>query len=111
MGSPWPADAVDGQESRAVAGHAGTAFSRVLVDADGNRHVPHYRAVGMASDNRIKPGTHALSEHGFELPSDCGDITVRATVLYRPVPMQLAELRGWEATDHIIAEAEAIVER
>lgn len=109
-GSAWPTDPIDGQESRAVAGHAGTAFARVLVDAEGNRHVPHYRAVGMASDNRIKPGTHALSEHGFDLPTDCTDITVRATVLYRPVPIHLAELRGWEANDYIIAEGEAVLD-
>jgi hypothetical protein len=107
LGVPWPEAAVDGQRSLPLAGTAGTAFARVLLDGEGNRHVPHYRAIDMASDNRIPPGSNALSSHSFSLPEGCGPVDVRATVLYRPVPMHMAVARGWDAKDYIIATGES----
>ena len=100
---------VDGAPSRHLAGLAGHTFSRVLVDSSGNRQVPHYKAVDMVSDNRIGPGQAALSSHGFRLPSGCTDVSVTATVLYRPHPLNLAVERAWDAADHVISTASAQV--
>ena len=99
----WPEALEDGESSRHLAGLPGTAFAKVLTDRNGNRHVPHYAAIDIASDNRIGPGTNAVTQHRFEIPSGCTEGEVRATVLYRPIPIHLADLRGWDATDAIIA--------
>jgi hypothetical protein len=110
IGDEWTADAEDGQQALMLAGKAGHSFSKVLLDADGERHVPHYRAVGMASDNRIAPGSNVLTEHSFTLQEGCGSVEVHATLLYRPHPINIAEKRGWEAKDYIIAEAKSSLE-
>jgi hypothetical protein len=97
----------DGQASRAYAGEAGYSFARVMVDAKGNRNVPHYRAVDLASDNRIAPTKAQQTFHQFALPPSCkaANATVSVTFLYRPVPLALAELRGWKALDYVIAKS------
>jgi len=77
-----------------------------LVDAKGARHIPHYRAIDIASDNRIAPGKNSLSHHQFTLPSGCDDGVVKAQVLYRPIPTAQAQIRGWEAKDYVIAQRE-----
>jgi hypothetical protein len=105
LGDAWPDAPEDGQPALHLAGRAGTSFSKVLLDSAGNRHVPHYRAVDMESDNRIKPGDNALTSHAFERPSGCTTGTVQATILYRPVPLSMASVRGWDSTDHIVAKA------
>jgi len=69
--------------------------------------VPHYRAVDIASDNRIAPGSHSLTTHAFGVPAGCSTGTVRATLLYRPVPMSMADVRGWDAVDYVVATHEA----
>ena len=88
-------------------GLPGTTFSKVLVDSSGRRHVPHYKAIDIASDNRIGPGTNALTHHAFTVPPGCSSGEVRATVLYRPIPLGMARTRGWDATDAIIATSQA----
>ena len=106
LGDTWSSDeAEDGQGALHLAGHPGYSFSRVMLDSGGNRHVPHYKAVDMASDNRIPPGSNALTTHTFSVPDACPEGDVRATVLYRPIPLHLATERGWEADDYIIATA------
>lgn len=108
LGDPRPEDGwVDGDPARHLAGLSGNTFSRVLVDASGNRQVPHYKAIDMASDNRIGPGKSALSSHAFRLPDGCTDVSVTATVMYRPHPLNLAVERAWESTDHVISTATA----
>lgn len=93
---------VDGDASRSLAGSAGMVFARVLVDPEGDRHVPHHRAIDIASDNRIGPARALSTEHTFAMPPGCGDAHVTATVLYRPLPTHLAAERGWEARDAIV---------
>ena len=108
LGDPLPPDGwMDGHPSRHLAGVAGNTFSRVLVDASGNRQVPHYKAIDMASDNRIGPGQAALSSHAFSVPEGCTDLSVTATVMYRPHPLNLAIERAWAASDHVISTATA----
>ncbi|MFP6684071.1 MAG: hypothetical protein VB934_05130, partial [Polyangiaceae bacterium] len=99
----------DGQSSRSFAGAPGYSFSKVLLDASGVRGVPHYLATDIASDNRIPPGDKALTTHRFAVPNGCTSATVRAVVLYRPIPTAMAAVRGWDAKDYVIAEAEAIL--
>ena len=105
LGDPWPEEPTDGQDAVHIAGQAGTSFAKVLVDASGNRHVPHYRAIDIASDNRIPPGSNALTSHAFELPAGCNTGEVRATVLYRPVPLSMAKVRGWASQDYIVSSS------
>ena len=109
LGDAPGAAASDGVASRALAGAPGYAFARVLVDSGGARHVPHYRAVDIASDNRIPPGQSATTSHQFSLPPACTDATVTARVLYRPLPLSQARLRGWTASDYLIADSQATI--
>ena len=106
LGEAWPDTPEDGAPSRHLAGMAGQSFARVLSDSRGKHQVPHYRATDMVRDNRIAPGTFALSEHVFARGDACTEGTVRATVLYRPRPLPLAKAQGWEALDYVIAVGE-----
>jgi len=106
LGDAWPATVTDGEDSRHLAGKAGYTFARVLVDQQGQRQVPHYRAVDIASDNRIAPGSASLTQHSFARPANCTPGSVRAYVLYRPLPLALANERGWSAKDYIIAQGQ-----
>ena len=99
--------AVDGADAQHLAGLPGYTFARVMLDAAGERQVPHYRAVDIASDNRLAPGSNTVTTHTFALPTECAAGAVTATVLYRPVPLQLAAERGWSSTDHVIATGAA----
>jgi hypothetical protein len=105
LGDAWPDKPSDGQASTFLAGAAGYAFARVLVGSDGKRGVPHYRAIDIASDNRIPPGKNAVSQHVFALPAQCNGGTVRAQLVYRPLPVDLSASRGWDAKDYLIAGA------
>ncbi len=96
----WSAPA-DGQTSLDRAGQPGFAFARVLVDEQGERMVPHHRATDVAVDNRLLPMHDWTSEHRFE--GGCDDPSVEAALLYRRWPSALAEQRGWEATDRLMA--------
>jgi hypothetical protein len=102
---------VDGQASRALAGAAGVSYARVLKDAEGSLQVPHYRAIDVARDNRIAPTKVQHSWHRFAIPPSCSNTTaeVRVTLLYRPIPLSDARLRGWNATDYRIGESAATV--
>tara|TARA_B100001964_G_C14100103_1_gene538893 strand:- start:24 stop:1007 length:984 start_codon:yes stop_codon:yes gene_type:complete len=107
LGDAWTGEEEDGEDSKYLAGLAGYSFSKVLLDSAGNRHVPHYKAVDIASDNRIASGGRANTEHRFELPDGCDAGTISVKVLYRPTPLSLALLRGWEARDYVIATGSA----
>ncbi len=89
-------------DSWAVAGSPGFAFARVMVGADGQRMVPHFRAVDVASDNRLLPQQGWTGE--FQFAASCQSPDVRAVMLYRPYPLGLATERRWEMRDTIIKE-------
>jgi hypothetical protein len=105
LGEGVPATIGDGDTSRALAGAAGYVFQKTLVDPSGARHVHHYRAVDIASDNRVPPQGSATSSHTFAIPAGCASGKVTATLLYRPVPADMARLRGWEAKDWVVGKA------
>lgn len=108
LGDAVPSRPTDGASAAAFAGAAGYAFARVLVDGAGRRQAPHYRAIDIASDNRIPPGKSQTSIHRFDV-TGCQDATVRARVLYRPHPLSEADLRGWDARDYVIATGESTI--
>jgi len=95
----WPED--DGV-SRGLAGAPGFGFARVMVGADGARMVPHYRAVDVASDNRLLPQESWTSSHLFEAP--CPDPEVRAVLIHRAYPYGEARTRGWTLVDSVMTE-------
>lgn len=105
LGDALPPSLDDGAPSIAIAGAAGYTFAKTLVDPAGARHVPHYRAIDIASDNRIPPQGSAETEHTFAIPAGCSMGKVTATLLYRPVPADMARLRGWEARDWVVGKA------
>jgi len=104
LGDALPASFVDGAPAQALAGASGATFARILVDPTGARGVPHFRAVDIVRDNRIRPQTTATTQHTFAIPMGCASATVRATLLYRPAPVALALERGWDARDYIVQE-------
>ena len=85
-----------------AAGAPGFAFARVLADADGNRMVPHFRAVDVVSDNRLLPQSDWTSTHRFTSP--CKAPEVEAVLVHRAFPLDLAAERGWELTESVMVE-------
>jgi hypothetical protein len=83
-----------------IAGRAGFGFAKVLTDAQGERMVPHFLAVDVASDNRLLPGRSYTTEHRFR--ADCADPEVTATLIHRAYPYALAIERGWELVDSVM---------
>lgn len=86
----------------ALAGAPGFAFARVLSGASGERMVPHYLAVDVASDNRLLPQQRWTSTHEFAV--SCADPTVRAVLRHRQVPFGVAMTRGWDLGDRVMTE-------
>lgn len=109
LGEEPPGDFVDGGRAWALAGLAGQSFARVLVDATGERLVPHYKAVDIAGDNRLPPLEPVTTTHGFAISAGCKDVSVTATMLYRPVPLHFGILRGWETRDWVAATRKELV--
>ncbi len=82
----------------AWAGHPGFAFARVLVDPEGARMVPHYRAVDVASDNRLMPGQSWTTTHVFD-SSTCSVAVIEAKLVSRAIPLHQARRHGWTLRD------------
>lgn len=87
------------------AGAPGFGFARVTVGADGERGVPGFRAVDVASDNRLLPRGAWTSTVRFD-GSDCPDARVEATLLHRNYATPEAARRGWTITDQVMASVE-----
>jgi hypothetical protein len=93
----------EGEPAGAWAGAPGMAFARLMVGPQGQRNVPHFLAVDIASDNRILPGQSSSSEHRFE--GGCEAPVVHARLLHRAFPLELAAERGWALSESVMAEA------
>ncbi len=96
----------DDTASSTLTGLAGQSFAKILVDADGQMQIPHYRATDIIRDNRIPPGSNVLLEHSFDLPEGCTSGSVTATMVYRPLPMSIAKTYDWDSRDYTIATSE-----
>lgn len=88
--------------TKELSGGAGFAFARIMVDSDGNRQAPHYRAVDIVSDNRLMPYQPWTSSHQFAV--DCQDPVVHAQLIWRRYPLWLEREKHWENNDQVIAE-------
>ena len=89
------------------AGASGWLYSKVLVDRNGERGVHHYRAVDIASDNRISMGASAISEHRFPSPGTGSVLEVKAEVVYRRQSHAVARVYGWPHEDLLFASETA----
>ena len=92
----------EGDPAGTWAGAPGFAFARVMADADGQRNVPHFKAIDVVSDNRLPPQASWTSEHRFD--ASCAEPTVQAQLVYRAYPVTLARERGWTAIEQVMAE-------
>ncbi len=81
------------------AGAPGWLYGKTLVDADGSRGVAHYRAVDMASDNRLAAAGSGSSSHRFPAPWPGESVTVTARLIYRDFAAPVARLYGWDVAD------------
>jgi hypothetical protein len=97
---------VDGMPAQSLVGRTGQSFAKVLIDSNGERQVPHYRAVDILRDNRIPPGSNVVLNHVFQASEACTSGTVTATMIYRPHPMTLSQQYGWDAQDFVISQTE-----
>ena len=93
---------VDGDDAGAHAGRPGFGFARVLVGPEGQRMVPHFLALDVASDNRLMAGASWTSTHQFK--STCDEPDLRAALVYRRYPLALARERGWEFKETVLSE-------
>jgi hypothetical protein len=97
---------VDGDDA---AGLPGWLFGKITVDAGGARGVAHYRAVDIASDNRLGFGTGSTSTHVFPAPSSGEALTVSARVLSRAYAAPVANGYGWQVEDsELVTDSEEI---
>lgn len=85
------------------AGAAGWLYAKTLVDADGSRGVAHFRAVDIASDNRIAPGVRARTAYAVDLPGG----TVTARLVRRRYAAPVAARYGWDPGDLELLRASA----
>ena len=88
------------------AGAPGWLYSKVLVGSDARRGVSHYRAVHIASDNRIASGGKGVSVHEFPQPAAMKSIKVTAKLISRRYAAPVADLYGWDVKDEELASAE-----
>ena len=88
--------------AKELAGGSGFAFARIMIDSEGNRQAPHYRAVDIVSDNRLMPYQPWTSSHQFAV--DCEDPVVHAQLIWRRYPLWLEREKHWENNDQVIAE-------
>ncbi len=82
-----------------LAGAPGWLHAKVMVDRDGARCVPHYRAVHIASDNRLGPGVVSTTRHAFPTLAPFEELTVTATLVFRDYAAPVAQLYGWDVGD------------
>ena len=86
----------------AHAGKPGFAFARVLVAQDGRRHVPHYLATDIASDNRLMPLARWTSTHEFI--ATCAEPVVRARLVHQAYATQVGQRRSWNPAESMMTE-------
>ena len=99
-----PGDRVYLVEGYDRAGAPGWVYAKTLVDAGGHRGVAHYRAVDMASDNRLAAtGGSGSSTHRFPAPWPGQTTTVTARLIYRDFAAPVARIYGWDVADAELA--------
>lgn len=87
-----------------AAGQPGFGFARVMVGSDGERMVPHFLAVDIASDNRLLPFDQWTSAHQFSV--NCDEPVVQAVLRYRPIAFNVARGKRAQWRESIMLEVE-----
>ena len=95
---------VEPEASRFIAGKPGTGFARVMMGPQGERYVPHYKAIDVASDNRLAPGQAVTTTHLFD--QDCEEPRFSAKLWYRDSPANWLKSYGWTYDETLMSEAE-----
>ncbi len=90
-----------------TAGAPGWLYGKTFLDADGERGVPHYRAVDVTVDNRVAAGERGVSTHRFPAPQS-GELTVTATLVYRRHRASIASFYGWEVDDEELVTQDVV---
>ena len=94
---------VEPTHSRLLAGKPGSGFARVMLGTNGERYVPHYKAIDVASDNRLAPGQAVTTTHLFE--TNCETPRFSAKLFYRNSPAQWMQSYGWPYDETLMTEA------
>ena len=74
-----------------------------MLGTNGERYVPHYKAIDVASDNRLAPGQAVTTTHLFE--ADCEAPRFSAKLFYRNSPAQWMQSYGWTYDETLMTEA------
>ena len=91
------------------AGASGWLYAKILVDAEGELGVAHYRAVDVMSDNRIGPGGTGTSEHRFPMPGPGDSLEITATLIHRARAAPVAQHYGWDSGDVEVATGSILI--
>lgn len=88
-----------------AAGAPGWLLAKTMIDSQGHRGVAHFRAVDIASDNRLAPQATVTTRHRFPTLAPLEELTVTATVVKRDYAAPVAHVYGWDVGDSTVAEA------
>jgi hypothetical protein len=80
-------------------------FGTVLKDAKGKTPAESWEAAGIASDDRIPPKGISVDSYKFALPEGVQWGTIKAQLLYRSVPEELAKKARVENPTTVMAES------
>jgi hypothetical protein len=87
------------------AGQAGKAFAKVLQDkwTGETPTAAYWRPVSLVADTRILPGAADQSNYTFAAPTGAV-ATVKVKLVYRRAFQKLAQQKGWNDADFVMAE-------
>jgi hypothetical protein len=93
------------------AGMPGQAFAKVLQDvASGESPVVNYwKQTLIVDDNRIPALGTDVSHYTFVLPSEPGEIDVKARLLFRRLFQPLADQKEWQTPDLLMEEVAVVL--
>ncbi|MBI4470962.1 MAG: hypothetical protein HY650_16735 [Acidobacteria bacterium] len=87
----------------------GKAFAKVLRDVESGESpvVSYWKRTLIVNDNRIPAFESDISRYRFAPPQNGGQVQIRARLIFRRLFQPLAEAKGWDSPDIIMAEAGA----
>ncbi len=89
------------------AGRPGKAFAKLLRDVQTGASpvVSYWRRTIIESDTRLPALAEDASTYRFAAPPDAGEIRLRARVVLRRLFYDIAQQKGWDIPDVVVAEA------
>ncbi len=90
----------------AAAGWPGTAFAKVLRDAESGEFpvVSYWKRTAILADNRISARATDASDYVFASPAGAGRVEVTVRLIFRRLYQELAEQSGWDVPDVVLVE-------